>query len=668
MVTWSQLDKQHQDAAETLFCALSAANHLQHVEEGEKTISFLELRRFVNHPDQPISQELAHALLTNPRLQRDMNRLIRERSLCYFPRQAAADSGEWIRREANGFQIDILPSQVEQTQMFVLIHLAAGKKVVPKTLFILKSGRPPVKRVLPPPQDGVIQLLEDAETDVVQALRDLDTEIYLNRPGYRDQPQLMHVRVVIGTTNGPSEVQRLAKEDTDVRSVVCLDNTPQALPISADYDAFIRKPTGVVQTLFGHSVYRMDVSAPIDGGRSWQLGAILAHALCHAGSLAVNGEEVSAVAWLTGQVDNSLAIRPVENVRTKLERSLPYLLDQIQNGMLLTIAMHPEDRKTLDDLWMSERGMKELIPFVRSVKTVEELVALLNMNPLPNAKTLTGKHPILKSVLFQNFRHKRLKWGLILLIMGLMGGLWFWKDSITPLLDFKLPTVTDTTQQNTAPPPVQGVSPSTKETSSTVPVIETPQLSVEKIQLLVQELTAPGMQVCADMRSRAIQPERKTFSQIQPQRFADSSATKLCSLVYQLAYLDANLHLALGIFPLGNTALDRRSPWSTPKTNPMPAGQFTEVEIYIPAWLKAPRTYGIIALVSIKPFGNFLSDLENRLSILENQANLAEEVQKMVDTNPSLNMIWQVATHRVMPAMDGRFSNKNDERGIIRFK
>ena len=655
MVTWSQLEEKHQNAAETLFCALSAAHHLQDAEPGEKTISFLELRRFVNHPDKPISQEIIHALLTTPRLQRDMNRLIRERSICYFPRQAAADSGELISREANGFQVHVHPSQVEQTQMFVLIHLAAGKKVVPKTMFILKSGCPPVKRALPPPQDGVIQLLEDAETDVVRALRDLDTEIYLNRPGYRDQPQLMHVRVVIGTTNGPSEVQRLAKEDSDVRSVVCLDGTTRALPISADYDAFVRKPTGVVQTLFGHPVYRMDVSAPIDGGHSWQLGALLAHALFHAGSLAENGEEVYAVAWLTGQVDNSLSIRPVENVRAKLERSRPYLLDQVQNGLLLTIAMHPDDRNTLDNLWMSEKGMEKLIPFLHAVKTVEALTTLLNMTPMPNAETLTRKRPVLKSAFFQNIRHKLLQWGLIMLIMGLMGGVWFWKDSIAhavaPWLDFKLPTPTHTTQQEAASPPAQEATPPEKETPPPPPAVAAPLLAVEKMQFQVLELTAPGMHVCAEMRSRSLQPERKPLLQVQPQRFADSSARKLCGLVYRIAYPDANLHLAIGLFPLGDPDLDRRSPWSTTTTNPLLAGQFAEVEIRVPAWLKAPRTYGIIALASTEPFGDVLSDLEKRLSFPDNQADLAGEIQRMVDnSSQSRNTIWQVATHRVIPA------------------
>ncbi|HJP53297.1 MAG TPA: hypothetical protein QF556_01070, partial [Rhodospirillales bacterium] len=87
------------------------------------------------------------------------------------------------------------------------------------------------------------------------------------------------VRVYIATTQGPSEVQRIAEEDPKVRSVVCLDGTSEALPISAAYDAFVRKPTGVIEKNFGHSVYRLDVSERISDGKSWQLGFFAAHAL-----------------------------------------------------------------------------------------------------------------------------------------------------------------------------------------------------------------------------------------------------------------------------------------------------------------------------------------------------------------------------------------------------
>ncbi len=87
------------------------------------------------------------------------------------------------------------------------------------------------------------------------------------------------VRVHVGTTEGPAEIQRITDEPPGIRSVVCLDGKAVALPISADYDSFVRRPTGVVERLFGHSAFRMDVGARITDGLSWQLGALVAHSL-----------------------------------------------------------------------------------------------------------------------------------------------------------------------------------------------------------------------------------------------------------------------------------------------------------------------------------------------------------------------------------------------------
>ena len=129
------------------------------------------------------------------------------------------------------------------------------------------------------------------------------------------------VRVYIATTEGPSEVQRIAEEDIEVRSVVCLNGTSEALPISAAYDAFVRKPTGVIEKEFGHSVFRLDVSKRISDGKSWQLGFFAAHALYSAGFLAENRDDMEQAIWVTGEVDHHLNVGPVDHVAEKLKNS-----------------------------------------------------------------------------------------------------------------------------------------------------------------------------------------------------------------------------------------------------------------------------------------------------------------------------------------------------------
>jgi hypothetical protein len=127
--------------------------------------------------------------------------------------------------------------------------------------------------------------------------------------------------VHIATTEGPSAIQRITAEDPDVRSVVCLAGRAIALPISGDYDAFVRRPTGVVEACFGHGAYRVDISEPIAGGLSWQLGIFVAHALADRGCLAGPAALVGRIVWATGEVTRDLAVAPVEEVALKIRRS-----------------------------------------------------------------------------------------------------------------------------------------------------------------------------------------------------------------------------------------------------------------------------------------------------------------------------------------------------------
>ena len=129
------------------------------------------------------------------------------------------------------------------------------------------------------------------------------------------------IRVLIATTKGPVEIVRMARENPAVHSVICVDGSLAALPISPAYDAFVREPTGVIERLTGHPVYRTDLSAAIDGGTSWQLGLFLAHALAEAGCLAGAGEEPERTILVTGALDRDLNVRPVDHLAEKLARA-----------------------------------------------------------------------------------------------------------------------------------------------------------------------------------------------------------------------------------------------------------------------------------------------------------------------------------------------------------
>ena len=149
------------------------------------------------------------------------------------------------------------------------------------------------------------------------------------------------VGVVIGTTEGPSEVLRIAVEAPEIRSVVCLGMSTEALPISPAYDAFVRRPTGVVERELGHPSYRADVSARIDNGNSWQLGLYLAHRLMADGRLGSPKDPPEQWIWVTGTLDTDLVIGPVAEVERKLERSKAWFAGHLAEGRAVAV-MVPE--------------------------------------------------------------------------------------------------------------------------------------------------------------------------------------------------------------------------------------------------------------------------------------------------------------------------------------
>src|ERR1700756_2685736 len=128
------------------------------------------------------------------------------------------------------------------------------------------------------------------------------------------------LRVLIATTNGPVEVLLLTEEDAAVgRCVACIGGTTETADIAAAYHAFVVRPTGIVESLFGQSCFRLDVSGRIDAGSSWQVGVLAAHALLAAGRLAQEGERADGVLWATGSVRPvDLTVGGVSHVPEKL--------------------------------------------------------------------------------------------------------------------------------------------------------------------------------------------------------------------------------------------------------------------------------------------------------------------------------------------------------------
>jgi formylglycine-generating enzyme required for sulfatase activity len=142
------------------------------------------------------------------------------------------------------------------------------------------------------------------------------------------------LRVLIPTTRGPVEILLLTEEDRSVgRSVACIGGTTRLADIDSDYQAFVARPSGIIERLFGEPCYRMDLSHPIDAGDSWQLGVLVAHALHSERRLAQEGEEADGIVWATGSVRAvDLTVGAVAHLNEKLQQSFSRLESEAEVG------------------------------------------------------------------------------------------------------------------------------------------------------------------------------------------------------------------------------------------------------------------------------------------------------------------------------------------------
>lgn len=149
------------------------------------------------------------------------------------------------------------------------------------------------------------------------------------------------LRVLIPTTSGTVEVLLLEEEDPAIgRSVACIGGTTETADIAVAYHAFVVRPTGVIESLFGHPCFRLDVSGRIDAGSSWQLGVLAAHALKAAGRLAQENDTATGIVWATGSVRPvDLTVGAVSHVPEKIATSIERLKQEAAAGRRVLVAM-----------------------------------------------------------------------------------------------------------------------------------------------------------------------------------------------------------------------------------------------------------------------------------------------------------------------------------------
>lgn len=152
---------------------------------------------------------------------------------------------------------------------------------------------------------------------------------------------MKRIAIFIATTNGPVLVDRITPEPAP-QSMVCLRRQSEVLPISLDYDDFVRAGSGVIMREFGpyeEGAFRLDVSAPIETGLSWQLGIFAAHAIFKSETCELSGPDTAdLIVWLSGTVDNDLNVGDVDHMAEKVEASALMFADFIARGTPVILA------------------------------------------------------------------------------------------------------------------------------------------------------------------------------------------------------------------------------------------------------------------------------------------------------------------------------------------
>jgi len=230
------------------------------------------------------------------------------------------------------------------------------------------------------------------------------------------------LRVLIATTNGPVEIQLLTEEDAAIgRCVACIGGTTETADIASAYHAFVVRPTGVIEGRFGHSCYRLDVSARIDAGSSWQLGVLAAHALLAVGRLAQENDVADGILWVTGSVRPvDLTVGAVSHVPEKFATSLDRLKPELNAGhpvLLAVPAANADEASTSGAKELLELGAKLVV-----VSNAQALFDALGMKlPGAGSKATSVPPPIPPQGAAPPKRRRGYAWAAVAALVGVVG-------------------------------------------------------------------------------------------------------------------------------------------------------------------------------------------------------------------------------------------------------
>ncbi len=408
------------------------------------------------------------------------------------------------------------------------------------------------------------------------------------------------VRVFLATTEGPSEVQRIAEEDPEVRSVVCLNGTSDALPISAAYDSFVRKPTGVIEKYYGHPVFRVDVSEPISDGRSWQLGLFAAHALLAAGRLAQKKETADHVVLVSGEVNHDLKAAPVAHVPEKLRRSAALFAALREAGTALSVFLPSANVAELETAWLREQGFGKKGFRAIAVDTAADVCRHLGLaDPLAPADAPLETAPETKA-------GKTGGWSLpkvpvaaaLVMVAAVMIAVTLWRSGLGEWID-----LADKGRYRQLDGALEATGNGDCLACKAAALAFQTYAGFNRpgaggLRLSVIERRAPGSKSCTVLRFGRTKPVEVEITADDTGGLAPSAAKGLCAVVYRVTNVgDAPVHVWLSARSEGREARRFRNAKTLDDATVAP-GQAIGAEIPLSRWLRRPLTNRITAIVA----------------------------------------------------------------------
>ena len=178
---------------------------------------------------------------------------------------------------------------------------------------------------------------------------------------------MKYYTVVIPTTKRVVGISDIIIEDPLVSSVICENNSLEALPISSQYDSFVKSPTGIIEKITGNSSYRIDITTKIEQGKSWQLAIAIAHILENKKLLSFSNEKNliannnTSVIWASGTINANLDVKGINYLDQKIKKSLPFFRQCMQKNIIVKIVISHENKEHFNEILNSEQFLKDAI-------------------------------------------------------------------------------------------------------------------------------------------------------------------------------------------------------------------------------------------------------------------------------------------------------------------